>query len=51
MSNTKPEQLELNLKDKIKKPVDENSGVHVSGHIKIFDPNTKEVLLHKREDG
>lgn len=26
----------------------ETSGVHVEGHIKIFDPNTKEVFIDKR---
>ena len=30
-----------------KKP-DETSGVLIEGHIKIFDPNTKEVLVDKR---
>ena len=30
-----------------KKP-DETSGVMIEGHIKIFDPNTKEVLVDKR---
>ena len=26
----------------------ENNGILVQGHIKIFDPNTKEVLVDKR---
>lgn len=30
-----------------KKP-DEQSGVHVQGHIKIFDPNSEEVFVDKR---
>ena len=30
-----------------KKP-DETSGVMIEGHIKIFDPNTKEVIVDKR---
>ena len=30
-----------------KKP-DEHSGIHVQGHIKIFDPETKEVFVDKR---
>ncbi len=36
--------------DKKKQPkkVDENSGVHVDDHIKIFDPNTEEVFVNKR---
>ena len=47
MQNTKTEKDN----QQVKKPVDENSGVHVTGHIKIFDPNTKEVFVSKREDG
>lgn len=31
----------------VKKP-DEKTGVHVEGHIKIFDPETKEVFIDKR---
>lgn len=30
-----------------KKP-DENTGFHIEGHIKIFDPNTNEVFIDKR---
>jgi hypothetical protein len=29
-------------------PVDENSGVLVEGHIKIFDPETQEIYIDKR---
>lgn len=32
---------------KIQKP-QENSGIHVEGHIKIFDPETKETFVDKR---
>ena len=32
-----------------KKP-NEYGGVYVSTHLKIFDPNTKEVLVQKRGD-
>jgi hypothetical protein len=32
-----------------KKP-NETGGVYFSSHVKIFDPNTKEVLLQKRGD-
>jgi hypothetical protein len=41
--NTMPEKL-------ISKPQqpNENNGILVQGHIKIFDPNTKEVLVDKR---
>jgi hypothetical protein len=35
--------------DNSKKP-NENNGVYISSHLKIFDPNTKEVLLQKRAD-
>lgn len=35
------------LKDK--KP-DEKSGVYFSSHVKIYDPNTKEVFVQKRAD-
>jgi hypothetical protein len=34
---------------KVNKP-NENSGVNVSTHIKISDPNTGEVLVQKRGD-
>ena len=27
---------------------DERGGIHVQGHIKIFDPETKEVFVEKR---
>ena len=30
------------------KPVDENQGVLIEGHIKIFDPETEEVFVDKR---
>lgn len=30
------------------KQPDENSGIHMQGHIKIFDPQTKEVFVNKR---
>lgn len=32
-----------------KKP-DETGGVYFSSHVKIYDPNTKEVLVQKRGD-
>ena len=34
-------------KEKLKQP-DEKGGVQVQGHIKIFDPNTGEILVNKR---
>jgi len=45
--NEKPVTQE-NLEDQ-KKP-NENLGFQLSSHIKIFDPNTKEVLVQKRGD-
>lgn len=42
---------ESNIKEqKAPRKPNEVSGIHVSGHIKIFDPNTKEVYIDKRED-
>jgi len=47
---------DLNNKDPNKdkaqeKPdVNEVGGIHISGHVKIFDPNSEEVFLSKRED-
>ena len=51
MQETKPEQLKLDLtgSEPVKVP-DEKGSIHVTEHIKIFDPNTKEVFLSKRED-
>lgn len=43
-------------KPEVKPPVkeaggfNEFSGIYFSSSIKIFDPNTKEVLVHKRGD-
>jgi len=35
------------MTDENKKP-DENSGILIQGHLKIFDPNSKEVMVDKR---
>jgi len=44
-----PEQLELELDlNETEDNIDENSGILVDEHIKIFDPNTDEVLINKR---
>lgn len=32
----------------VEKQPNENSGIHVQGHIKIFDPETNEVFVNKR---
>jgi len=43
---------ETDMENKKKKNLpDETSGIYVTGHIKIFDPETKEVFVNKREDG
>ena len=34
--------------EQTQKPVDENSGVLIEGHIKIFDPQSEEVFVDKR---
>ncbi len=41
----------IETKEKIldKKP-NESAGVHFSSGIKIFDPNTKEIIVQKRGD-
>jgi len=44
---TKMTDQEIEPKSESKSP-DENSGFHVEGHIKIFDPNTDEVFVDKR---
>ena len=34
--------------EQTQKPADENSGVLIEGHIKIFDPQSEEVFVDKR---
>jgi hypothetical protein len=41
------ENLEQNIMDKDTKP-NETGGIHVQGHIKIFDPESGEVYIDKR---
>ena len=43
MSQTKQEDKKLSTPN-------ESSGVHIEGHIKIFDPDSKEVYVDKRND-
>lgn len=38
---------ETKMTEENKKP-DENSGILIQGHLKIFDPNSKEVMVDKR---
>lgn len=47
MDNSKESTEMKNDKEIAPKP-DENGGFHVEGHIKIFDPETKEVFIDKR---
>lgn len=36
------------IKDEKKKKPDENSGVYIEDHIKIFDPETDEIFVDGR---
>ena len=45
--NTTKDTKQTESKDDNKKPQD-NTGVMMTGHIKIFDPETGEVLVDKR---
>ena len=47
--NTKEDKSE-NLKQESQKKPNETGGFYFSSHVKITDPNTKEVLVHKRGD-
>lgn len=40
-------QRDKQVKEEIKKP-NETQGVHMEGHIKIFDPVSKEIIINKR---
>lgn len=44
IGNTKVE----NSMNHIEKKPDEKGGIHIQGHIKIFDPETQEVFVNKR---
>jgi len=45
--NSKPDDKKEEVNSK--KP-NENNGVYLSSHVKIFDPNTKEIFVQKRAD-
>ena len=47
--NDKSKPVAGSVKHTEKKP-NENAGFHFSSSIKIFDPNTQQVILHKRGD-
>lgn len=45
----KSDKPDSKAESNVKKP-NELGGVHFSSHIKIYDPNTKEVYVQKRAD-
>lgn len=47
MENNKVTDMQENNQQPTEKP-NENGGFHLEGHIKIFDPETKEVFIDKR---
>lgn len=49
MSEKTSENKKVEQKPTEKKP-NEHGGFYFSSHLKIFDPNTKEVLVAKRGD-
>lgn len=49
MNNKSSENKETQPKNTETKP-NEHGGFYFSSHLKIFDPNTKEVLVQKRGD-
>jgi len=50
MKNITMEQQDLSKENKKEnKKVDENGGILIDEHIKIFDPNSNKVILNKRE--
>lgn len=46
----KPQKQQINEEHNQEKSPDEVSGFYFSSAIKIFDPNTDEVLVQKRGD-
>lgn len=49
MNNT-TEKTSNNFSDSAEKKPNENGGFYFSSSIKIFDPETKEILVQKRGD-
>lgn len=47
--NSKSNTVGGQQKSTERKP-NENAGFHFSSSVKIFDPNTQQVLVHKRGD-
>lgn len=50
MNSNKVENNEKLKAVNLEKKPDEKGGVYVSSHLKIFDPNTKEILVQQRAD-
>ena len=50
MNNGKSKPVEQIKTTAPQKEPNERSGVYISTHFKIFDPNTNEVLLQQRGD-
>ena len=48
MDNRIQESKEQKSVQEPKKRPDEIGGIHLQGHIKIFDPETKEVFVNER---
>jgi hypothetical protein len=47
-NNIEETKIETEIQQPQTKQPDERSGIHVQGHIKIFDPQTKEVFVNGR---
>lgn len=48
--NDKFQNLSENLEKKPEPKPNENGGFYFSSSVKVYDPNTKEILVHKRGD-
>jgi len=48
MNNDNAMQDKPNMNEQMQKKPDENGGFHIQGHIKIFNPETQEVYVNKR---
>lgn len=50
VGNNNPQTNSQNVDKNIEKKPNDFGGINVSSHIKIYDPNTKEVFVQKRGD-
>ena len=46
----KLDEIEIVVTDEPQKKPDERGGIYLQGHLKIFDPETQEVLVETRGD-